>query len=335
MIEATLTVCWMSLAAAVGGAALCFTCFGSTNRRKVLVYLGMARDRRHFLRVFSTVMLVFVCGSGGVLRAQELEVAAEEQTATDAAGRVMTEISPTPAPPPPLAAGAVAKGEQETTDTHEGEPSGFAWKPAIEQSLLFLGVRHGVRIATEPRTRSELGGPLLEDYFRSVGNLGGWDDGDPFHINYVAHPLQGSVSGFIQIQNDPKGMRQKFSLSKDYWQSRLKAMGWSAASSVQWELGPISEAMIGNVGLPDTNRKKKRPGWPRNGGMGFVDLVVTPTLGTAELVAEDALDRYVVRWVERRTGNRFLRATARSAINPARSFANILRFKKPWHRDFR
>jgi len=72
-------------------------------------------------------------------------------------------------------------------------------------------------------------------------------DGDSFLVNYVAHPMQGAISGFVQIHNDPKARPTEFSESKAYWQGRLKAMGWAALFSTQFELGPISEASLGNV----------------------------------------------------------------------------------------
>lgn len=198
------------------------------------------------------------------------------------------------------------------------QPTGFQWKPAIKQSLLLLAIQHGYAM-TQPKTRRELKGPFFKDYFESLSNLGGWADGGRFFTNYIAHPLQGAASGFIQIQNDPKGIRQQFGGSKRYWTSRLKAMGWSAAMSTQFELGPISQASIGNVG-------KARK-------LTYVDLVITPTVGTALIVGEDMLDRFVVRWVERRTSNLYLRVATRMILNPSRSCANMLRFKKPWHRD--
>jgi hypothetical protein len=166
-----------------------------------------------------------------------------------------------------------------------------------------------------------LRGPFFRDYFASVGNLGGWADGGRFFTNYVAHPLQGAATGFIQVQNDPSGIRREFDGSGAYWRSRLKAFGWSAIHSTQFELGPVSQASIGNVG-------KARK-------LTYVDLVVTPTVGTALLVGEDALDRYVVRRIESGSDNLYLRIVARTFLNPARSCANLFRFKKPWHRDTR
>jgi hypothetical protein len=46
--------------------------------------------------------------------------------------------------------------------------------------------------------------------FESVKALRGWEDGGRFFTNYIAHPMQGSFVGFIQVQNDPKGMKQRF-----------------------------------------------------------------------------------------------------------------------------
>ena len=202
---------------------------------------------------------------------------------------------------------------------------GFKWRSAINQYLLVLAVEHAFDL-TQEKTRRELKGPFFKDYFRSVAGLGGWGDGGKFFTNYVAHPMEGSLYGFIQVQNDPKGKRQKFGRSKDYWISRLKAMGWSALCSAQFELGPLSQAAIGNVGLhTDHSGKNKRK-------MAYVDLVVTPTLGTAFLVGEDALDRYFLRRFDK-MNNRILRNTIRTLLNPMRSSANIFRFKLPWHRD--
>ena len=198
--------------------------------------------------------------------------------------------------------------------------SRFHWGPAIKQSLLFLAVQHGYAM-TQPKTRRHLRGPFLKDYFGSLANLNGWDDGGRFFTNYIAHPMQGSLTGFIQIHNDPKGMKQEFGRSKSYWKSRLKAAAWSAAWSTQFELGPISQASIGNVGK---SRK-----------LTYEDLVITPTAGVALLVTEDAMDRYVVRWVEGKTNKLYVRIPIRMLLNPTRSLANLLRFKKPWHRDTR
>jgi hypothetical protein len=192
------------------------------------------------------------------------------------------------------------------------------WKPAFEQALLFLAVQHGYAL-TQPKTRRDLHGPFLRDYFSSVKSLHGWADGGRFFTNYVAHPMQGSMLAFVWVQNDPADSHARFGRSASYWRGRMKAVAWSAAWSTQFEIGPVSQASIGNVGL--------------HGKQTWVDLVMTPAGGAAWLVAEDALDRFVVRRIEARTDNTLVRIGARMLLNPTRSAANLLRFQRPWRRD--
>jgi hypothetical protein len=210
---------------------------------------------------------------------------------------------------------------EDSTGAPNAEPTGFQWKPALQQAGLFLGIQHGVRLATEDATRGELTGPFVRDWFRSVRSIRGWGDGDPFIVNYVGHPMMGAVSGFIAVQNDPEYRRATFGGHR-YWKSRLRALAFSAAYSTQFELGPVSEASIGNVQLhpPET---------------GMCDLVVTPTVGLGWQVAEDALDKLVVRRIENATDATWLKIVSRGFLNPARSFANVLRWKVPWYRDDR
>ncbi len=195
----------------------------------------------------------------------------------------------------------------------------FHWLSAVKQTLLFLGVQHGYAM-TQPKTRRDLKGPFFKDYVRSVKSLHGWADGGRFFTNYVAHPMQGSLLGFIQIQNDPKGMNLSYDNSSAYWRSRLKALAWSAAWSTQFEIGPVSQASIGNVGL--------------HGKQTYVDLVVTPIGGFGLLILEDFLDKHVISMIERRnSGSFYLKISSRVFLNPTRTVANLLRFKTPWYRD--
>lgn len=240
---------------------------------------------------------------------------------------------PTPrptSPPEPEAtpAAEAARGDAPDTDaagdslkasvgTQETRVKGFRWRAAVEQSMLFLAVQHGYAF-TQPKTRRDLRGPFFKDYFRSLRSLRGWADGGRFFTNYVAHPMQGSLLGFVQVQNDPAGARLRLG-EPGYWRSRMKALAWSAAWSTQFELGPLSQASIGNVGM--------------HGKQTYVDVVMTPTAGLGLLVTEDALDRYVIAKLERRTDNRYVRIFSRMALNPTRTAANLLRFKKPWYRD--
>lgn len=215
----------------------------------------------------------------------------------------------------------------QSKDRQWNKSGGFDWNSAFKQSFLFLGVQHAFRLATEEGTRAELGGPFFKDYFKALRNLRGWDDGDPFLVNYIGHPMMGAVSGYIQIQNDPKGIQEEISLKKSYWKSRMKAMGWSFFYSTQFELGLVSEASLGNIGIRPT-KKAKNP-------MAYKDLVVTPVVGTAWLVGEDALDKYIIRRFEDHLPNRTTRILFRSFLNPTRSFANVMRGKWPWFRDNR
>jgi hypothetical protein len=98
-------------------------------------------------------------------------------------------------------------------------------------------------------------------------------------------------------------------------------MGFSAVWHTQWKIGPISEDSIGNVML--------------HASPGFITLTDTPTLGTVEMIAEDAADRYVIMGLENRTTNPFLIMLTRSFVNPGRSFANVMAFRFPWNRETR
>jgi hypothetical protein len=197
----------------------------------------------------------------------------------------------------------------------------FNWDGAVTQSLYFLGIEHGFRLREE-KTRNEFKGPFFQDWKDSVAGVQGWSDGGSFFTNYIAHPMQGAVSGFIQIQNDPHGKSVEFSGSRTYWNSRMRALGWAAIYSTQFELGAISEATIGNVG------KKEGTG-------GYVDLVITPTCGLGMIVLEDVLDKYLLKKLEKHTVGIGKRRFYRTIFNPQRSLANFLRGKAPWHRDSR
>jgi hypothetical protein len=194
-----------------------------------------------------------------------------------------------------------------------------AWKGVYSDSGRFLTFQHFYRVAFQSKTQSYLGGPFFSDYAASARGLKGWEDGDNTFTNYILHPLQGAVSGFILIQNSPLGEQLEFGTSRQYWRSRLKALGFSALYGVQFELGPLSEASIGNVGMAA-------------GTMGFVDLVITPIGGFGWILAEDALDRFVIKKIEQKWQRAGLIRFVRVALNPARSFANVLRFRLPWYR---
>lgn len=211
---------------------------------------------------------------------------------------------------------------QDEPDIASNTDSGIHWASLLEQSFYFDAIENGFRVATQPDTRTTMGGPFFRGYARSLDDLHGWADGDPFFVNYVGHPMQGSVAGFLFVQNDPKFMRTEFGRNREYWKSRLRATFWAWAYSEQFELGPLSEATIGHT----------QEYFPQQG---LVDHVITPTIGLVWMIGEDSIDRYIVRGIEDRTQNSYLKLLARGGLNPSRSLANILRGKVPWYRDTR
>ena len=205
----------------------------------------------------------------------------------------------------------------------KGRRQGVDWSGIILQSVSFLAVEQGFRLATQPGTREALKGKFFDDWFKSVKSTKGWGDGDDFLTNYIGHPMEGSVVANIFVHNDPGGCNQVFGRDSGYWNSRFKATIWSALYSTQFELGPFSEASVGNVGYHD------------NSLSGAVDLVVTPLVGLGWQVGEDALDKYLIAKIETWTTNPVLLMFARSVLNPTRSFANAMRMAVPWSRDTR
>jgi hypothetical protein len=201
----------------------------------------------------------------------------------------------------------------------DSEPQRVKWKSLLNQSFRFLVLENAFRYGTEEGTRDP-GLPYFKGYLDAVGNLHGWADGDPFYVNYVGHPMQGAVAAYIWTFNDPKYQYVHFGKSPEYWKSRLRAAGWAWAYSEWTEIGPLmSEAAIGNI---QTFHPQQ----------GFVDHIVTPSIGLGWMIAEDAMDQYLVRFVERKTQNLVVRALVRGGANPSRTLANVLAFHPFWDR---
>lgn len=200
--------------------------------------------------------------------------------------------------------------------------AGIDWDGLGKQSSFFLGVQHAFRLATEPGTREGMRGPFFRGWMESVKSLHGWSDGDPFYVNYIGHPMQGAVSGYIWTHNDRDYIGAEIGKNSFYWKSRLRATAYSWAYSTMFEIGPLSEASIGKI----------QSRYPQQG---FVDHVVTPVIGLGWMIGEDALDRYVIQRFEEKFENPYLRLIVRGTLNPSRSFANVMRFKVPWARDDR
>lgn len=225
------------------------------------------------------------------------------------------------------------------------QKQGFRWRSALAESFTFLVIEQAYVVHTDfSWVISENGIPFnhyWRDYTQSLSEWvhSGWNDGDPHWFGYVGHPIQGALTGFIQIQNDPRSQKLTFSKTKEYWWSRFKAFLWNAAYSTQWNLGPVSEVTVEKYGT------KTRAPWNQNGtypcvhncltGVGQIDIVMTPLGGTGWLVGEDFLDKEIIRRVESRTQNRLLIDTVRTALNPVRAGANILHGEHPWYRASR
>ncbi len=61
---------------------------------------------------------------------------------------------------------------------------------------------HSFDLATEAETRDALNGHWFQHYTELVSALRGWSDSDTFMAPYVGNPLEGSIFGYIERQND-------------------------------------------------------------------------------------------------------------------------------------
>jgi len=218
----------------------------------------------------------------------------------------------------PLATPAAAQATLPTSGVSE-DARGVG--QLLGDSLKLLMIEHGTRIAFQEKTRRELGGPFWSDYMQSVRVPGQWNDTDSWAVNYVGHPIHGAAAGYLWLDHE-RDAPKDLTLSKSYWSSRGRAMAWSAVYSLQFEIGPLSEASIGNVGMDPATT-------------GWVDHVVTPVGAFGWIVVEDALDRYVVRRFEDHTQNKVARAAMRLLCNPGRGLSNAASGRAPWYRDGR
>jgi len=200
-------------------------------------------------------------------------------------------------------------------------PRGVDWHQLLLSSGAFLAFSQAFRCATEKGTRNAFGESFLGGYGRSLGNMHGWADGDNFLVNYIGHPMEGAVTGYMWQHNDRAYRDVVFGKNARYWKSKLRSAAFAYVFSVQFEIGPVSEASIGHI----------QAEYP---AQGFVDHVVTPAIGMGWTILEDSLDRYLIRTIEAHTSNPYLRALSRG-LNPGRSFANMFEGRYPWERDDR
>jgi hypothetical protein len=272
---------------------------------------------------------------------QPCATASDESTGTAAAKLSVAPNAPVALPPQSFLPAATTPPSDIPVASSEHE--GFHWGRALEESLTFLAIEQAYVVHTDFRwVVIENGIPFnhyLRDYRQSLSawTHSGWSDGDPNMYGYLGHPIQGALTSFIEIQNDPKSRGIEFSNSKAYWKSRLKATIWNAVYSTQWNLGPISEVTVEKYGA------KVRPPWNQNGswpcttkncytGVGQIDIVMTPIGGFGWMVGEDWMDKNIAYRVEAATSNRFLIDVVRTTFNPIRAGANLLHGNPPWFR---
>jgi hypothetical protein len=184
------------------------------------------------------------------------------------------------------------------------EPKTIDWSSLLPQSLGFLGIEPSFRWVTEEGAR-RLHRSFFDGYVDSLNSLHGWGNGDPFYVSYVGHPMQGAVAGYLFVQNDRKFRDVELGKNRQYWKSRLRAAAFAWAYSEQFEIGPVSEASIGQAFFPQQS---------------FVEQVATPAIGMAWMIAEDSMDRYVIKRIEARAHNPYVRLLVRSGLNPTRAW---------------
>lgn len=235
-------------------------------------------------------------------------------------------------------------GNQPVNLENEQSSERYHWKGLLWQSFGFFGVENAYRLFTDTYLRHLIAtGPFWTNYGISLQHwdMNRWNDGDDFVVAYVGHPMQGSVTEFIEIQNDPHDRFLQISSDPAYWRSRFKGFLWATVFSTDQKVGPLGEAALGDQGgytyplgcvYPCSNYK---PGVTEyTNDTGWVKFITTPVVGTLWTLAEDTLDRYVSGPIQENHADRVFPKILRGSLNPARTMANALRGKNPWYRDF-
>jgi hypothetical protein len=219
-------------------------------------------------------------------------------------------------------------------DTTRARECRVHWHQLIISSSLFNAFQNAGNLYTGYWYRWET---THGDWFdRWINSAAGWrwnvwSDQNPFMDQYVGHSMMGAITNYLWIQNDPKGMTLEFSNTPEYWRSRFRAFIFSTAYSFEWKLGPFGEAGIGHNGDHLVPQNGNRP-WTNE--TGWVELVTTPGGGLLWTMAEDEMDKHVVRRIEEKP-RRPVTLLLVSFLTPAKGTANILRFRPPWYRDDR
>ena len=201
-----------------------------------------------------------------------------------------------------------------TTPSPEKGP--IAWRSLLRDSIVLLLVQQTYRLTLEDATtRENLGGPFFKDWFASASTLCCWDDGDRRTTNYLFHPLLGSTSSFVFANNHRASQETPIGTSGRYWKAKGAQGLYSFIYSLNYEIGPLSEASIGNVGL-------------KRGEMTYCDFVLTPAIGLLISIGEDAARLHIIDRVKR--NHLYWGNTLAVLLNPTRAVANVVGGKRPW-----
>jgi hypothetical protein len=204
------------------------------------------------------------------------------------------------------------------------------WRQLLIESSLYTAAQDDFNLYTSYWYRWETVHGKWFDRWLDSDNEWRWDhwkDDNPFLDDYIGHPMMGSITNYMWIQNDPKGATVDFGNNRVYWKSRMRALAFSTAFSFQWKLGPFGEAGVGHNGdhfYYDKGVLTNETGW--------VELVTTPVGGLGWTILEDAVDKHFVRKLQQKPRGA-LTLLAISFLTPSRGTANILRFRPPWYRD--
>lgn len=197
-------------------------------------------------------------------------------------------------------------------------PQETRMRKMILYGLQLTFYEHVMRIATQDFTRQQLKGEFWNEYIDSVHVPDKWHDKDGWQVNYIGHAISGGA--YTRIWMDQREPRNP--TKSQYLKSIGKALIYTTLFSIQYEMGPMSEASIGNVGLNPED-------------LGWNDYIWTPIGGVLWTMGEDAIDKYALTWVEKHVPFLMAKAAARMIANPSRMLANIGQNRTPWSRKDR
>ena len=194
-------------------------------------------------------------------------------------------------------------------------PQAASLSKVVLYGLQLTFYEHVMRIATQDFTRQQLKGKFWPEYLDSVHVPTQWGDKDHWQVNYIGHAISGGAFARVWLEQ----REARATTASQYLKGMGRALIYASIFSIQYEMGPMSEASIGNVGLnPDD--------------LGWSDYVWTPLGGILWTMAEDAADKYVLTFIDKHVPFMMAKAAARMILNPSRMLANIGMNRTPWSR---